>query len=75
MLAEINDVCRIKEQVIEDKLTGLTLTFKLTASGECRVYVDGECLPNGHRVFEFDTDGTLAGRGSFAGQRPRLHSI
>ena len=54
---------KIKEQVINDLVTGLTLIFRVTPSGEGRLHVIGESLPFGNRDFQFDVNGELVGRG------------
>ena len=53
----------ILEQIIEDQVTGLTLQFSQTPSGETRLYLFGD-LPLGNREFHFDNTGALAGTGT-----------
>ena len=48
----------IKEQVIDDPVTGLSLIF----SGD-RLRIVGNVLPFGNRDFQFDKDGKLMGTG------------
>ena len=54
----------IKEQIINDLVTGLTLIFRVTPSGEARLQLLGDNLPFGNRDFQFDKDGRLAGTGT-----------
>ena len=53
----------IKEQIIDDLVTGLTLVFRRTPSGEARLHLLGDNLPLGNRDFQFDGSGELAGTG------------
>lgn len=57
-------LCPIREQIIEDPVTGLTFQFEVTPSGEARMRVYGDSLKLGNRDFAFDTDGELAGTGT-----------
>lgn len=54
----------IKEQVINDLVTELTLFFSVTPDGEARLKVIGDNLPFGNRDFQFDKNGELAGTGT-----------
>ena len=54
----------IKEQIVNDAVTGLMLVFRVTPSGEARLHLMGGCLPFGNRDFQFDKDGELAGTGT-----------
>ena len=56
--------CHIKEQLIDDPVTGLMLIFRVTPSGEARLHLIGTSLPFGNRDFQFDKDGVLAGTGT-----------
>lgn len=53
----------IKEQTIDDLVSGLTLVFRVTPSGEARLHLLGDNLPLGNRDFQFDGSGELAGTG------------
>jgi len=53
----------IKEQIIDDLVSGLTLVFRITPSGEARLHLLGDNLPLGNRDFQFDRSGELAGTG------------
>jgi len=54
----------IKEQLIDDPVTGLMLMFRVTPNGEARLHLVGDALPLGNRDFQFDVNGKLAGTGS-----------
>ena len=54
----------IKEQIIEDPVTGLTFQFEVPPNGEPHLYVFGDLLEYGNRSFVFETDGRLAGAGT-----------
>uniref|UniRef100_A0A6M3LPF2 Uncharacterized protein n=1 Tax=viral metagenome TaxID=1070528 RepID=A0A6M3LPF2_9ZZZZ len=54
----------IKEQIIDDLVTGLMLVFSVTPSGESRLHLVGDILPFGNRDFQFDCNGELAGTGT-----------
>jgi len=53
----------IREQVIEDAVTGLTFQFALMPGGMPRLRVYGD-LPFGNREILFDADGEEAGSGT-----------
>lgn len=55
---------KIKEQIINDDVTGLMLVFRVTPSGEARLHLMGDSLPFGNRDFQFDEDGELTGTGT-----------
>jgi hypothetical protein len=63
MLKRNAKTVKIKEQVINDLVTGLTLIFRVTPSGEARLHLLGDNLPFGNRDFQFDKNGKLAGTG------------
>jgi hypothetical protein len=63
---------KIKEQIIHDPITSLTLVFRVTPSGEARVHLSGDILPFGNRDFQFDKEGNEAGAGT--GLCPNCHS-
>ena len=55
---------KIKEQVIEDKVTGIALVFHVTKQGNLpRLRLIGDMLPYGNRDFQFNKDGELVGTG------------
>ncbi len=57
-------VVKIKEQVIKDLVTGLTIVFKVVDCGESVMYLKGSALPFGNRDFQFSSDGELVGTGT-----------
>ncbi len=67
MLKRDGKTLKIKEQLINDPVTGLTLIFRVTPSGEARLHLSGESLPFGNRDFQFDENGELAGTGTGTG--------
>ena len=58
-------VVSIKEQIIEDIVTSLTLEFKSREDGETRLYLRGDILPFGNREFHFNQDGCYVGTGKW----------
>jgi len=64
MLRTNSKTLNIKEQFIDDPVTGLTLMFRVTPSGESRLHILGDNLPYGNRDFQFDKNGKLAGTGT-----------
>ena len=56
---------QLREQIIEDEVSGLTFMIERTPSGEGRIRVLGD-LPLGNRDFAFDQDGRLVGTGTSA---------
>lgn len=54
----------IKEQVIEDPVSGLSIQFEVTPDGERHLRLYGKGLEFGHRDFVFSRDGTMAGAGT-----------
>lgn len=64
MLKPNGQTCNIKEQLIGDPVTGLTLLFRVTPDGEARLHLLGDNLPFGNRDFQFDINGKLAGTGT-----------
>jgi hypothetical protein len=58
--------CAIKEQIIEDPATGLTLLFECE-DGRARLVIAGKALPLGNREILFDHDGKEAGAGTLVG--------
>ena len=64
MIFPNSKTAKIKEQIINDYVTGLMLVFRVTPSGEARLHIVGEALPFGNRDFQFDEYGILAGTGT-----------
>jgi hypothetical protein len=58
--------CTIKEQIIEDPASGLTLLFECE-NGRPRLVIAGKLLPYGNREILFDQDGKEAGAGTLVG--------
>lgn len=54
----------IKEQVIKDLVTGLTLTFKKETTGGTLLHITGGILPHKNRDFTFSPNGDCDGRGT-----------
>jgi len=54
---------QIKEQIIQDAVTGLTFQFEVMPSGEPRFRVFGE-FPFGNREFIFNEAGEKTGSGT-----------
>ena len=63
MIKQNAKTLNIKEQYINDLVTGLTLIFRVTPSGESRLHILGDNLPFGNRDFQFDIYGKQAGTG------------
>ena len=55
----------IKEQVIEDLASGLTIEFKAREDGEIRMVLRGSTLPFSNREIQFDKDGQYVGAGTW----------
>jgi len=53
----------IKEQILEDPVTGLTFQFEVTPNGKQHLRIYGECLEYGNRDFVFD-NGLNVGAGT-----------
>lgn len=64
MLKQNAQTLCIKEQIINDPVTELTLIFRVTPSGEARLQLLGDNLLFGNRDFQFDRDGELVGTGT-----------
>jgi len=58
--------CAIREQIIEDPATGLTLLFECH-DGRPRLVIAGKSLPYGNREILFDEEGQEAGAGTLVG--------
>jgi len=61
---------RIKEQIIEDAVTGLTLQFDALPDGSFRLMIVGD-FPLGNRDWIFNEQGEEAGGGSGTACTPR----
>ena len=59
-------VCHLREQIIVDEASGLTLQFECI-DGRTRLLIAGESLPFGNRELLFDRDGHEAGAGTLIG--------
>jgi hypothetical protein len=51
----------VREQIIQDQHTGLTLRFSVDRSGERRLTLLSNDLPFGNLEFQFDTEGRSIG--------------
>jgi len=61
----------IQQQIINDvEVSGLSLTFWRTQTGEARLRIEGDHLLFGNRDFQFDSNGHLVGVGTAAGSCP-----
>ena len=58
--------CSIREQIIEDTASGLTLLFECE-HGRPRLVIVGKSLPYGNREILFDEEGKEAGAGTLVG--------
>jgi len=58
--------CSIKEQIIEDRASGLTLLFECE-DGRARLVIAGKSLPYGNREILFDDQGRESGAGTLVG--------
>ena len=58
----------IKEQIIEDPASGLTLQFEVLPDGRSQLRVFGNSLPFGNREILFDHSGEEAAGGTFVGR-------
>jgi len=58
--------CSIREQIIEDAASGLTLLFECD-HGRPRLVITGKSLPYGNREILFDEEGKEAGAGTLVG--------
>jgi len=63
-------LCQVREQVIEDPASGLTLQFECE-QGRTRLVISGASLPSGNREFLFDREGCEAGSGPLVGDLRR----
>ena len=60
-------LCSIKEQIVEDLASGLTLQFECE-NGKTRLVIAGRALPFGNREIIFDTEGREAAAGTLVGE-------
>jgi hypothetical protein len=60
-------VCTVREQIVEDLASGLTLQFEC-ADGKLRLVIAGKSLPFGNREILFDRDGKEAAAGTLLGE-------
>ncbi|OGN97457.1 MAG: hypothetical protein A2Z77_05360 [Chloroflexi bacterium RBG_13_51_36] len=58
-------VFTIKQQVVKDLATGLTIEFKAREDGEFRLYLSGSILPLGNREIHFGKEGDYVGAGTW----------
>ena len=62
--------CSIREQIVEDHASGLTLLFECQ-NGRARLVIASKALPYGNREIVFDEDGNEAGAGTLVGKLRR----
>jgi len=60
-------LCRVREQIIEDAASGLTLQFECD-DGRLRLVLAGTPLTVGNREILFDEQGRAAGAGTLLGE-------
>ena len=60
-------MCGIREQIVEDPASGLTLQFECE-NGRARLVIAGKALPFGNREILFDADGCEAAAGTLLGE-------
>ena len=61
-------LCRIREQIIEDRASGLTLQFECIEDGRLRLVIAGDHIEVGNREILFDEHGREAGAGTLVGE-------
>lgn len=54
----------VREQIVEDPASGLTIQFEVMPDGEPRLRIFGNALPFGNREIVFDANGIEAGGGT-----------
>ena len=59
-------LCAIREQIVEDLASGLTLQFECI-DGRTRLVIAGSSLPFGNREILFDAEGREAAAGTLVG--------
>lgn len=57
------ELCQIREQILEDPASGLTLQFERWDDGRTAIRLYGK-FPFGNRMFIFNSDGTEGGAGT-----------
>lgn len=57
-------LCNIREQIITDLVTNLTLQFETVDDGTTRLRIYGDSLPLGNREIIFDKDGKESASGT-----------
>jgi hypothetical protein len=60
-------LCRVREQIIEDAPSGLTLQFECE-DGRLRLLIAGRALPMGNREILFDAEGRESAAGTLVGE-------
>jgi hypothetical protein len=60
-------LCQVREQIIEDAASGLTLQFECE-DGRLRLVLAGKPLAHGNREILFDDEGREAGAGTVVGE-------
>jgi len=60
-------LCGIREQIVEDRASGLILQFECS-NGHPRLVIAGDALPFGNREIVFDSDGREAAAGTLLGE-------
>ncbi len=60
----------IKEQIVRDEVTGLTLQFELRPSGRPRLIITGDAVPFGNREIGFSHDGVECDGGTHVSECP-----
>jgi hypothetical protein len=60
-------LCQVREQIIEDRASGLTLQFEC-ADGRLRLVIAGQHMNVGQREILFDDQGREAGAGTLIGE-------
>lgn len=54
----------VKEQIVEDELSGLTFQFEIRPDGRPQILIFGAALPYGNREILFDENGVEAAAGT-----------
>ena len=60
-------LCQVREQIIEDRASGLTLQFECD-EGRLRLVIAGDPMRLGNREILFDDQGREAGAGTLVGE-------
>jgi len=64
MLKPQAETCKIKEQIITDQASGLTLQFERDEQGYTRLRIFGTALPYRNRELIFSAEGVLGATGT-----------